>query len=456
MGELISYPNYTFVKTVNRKDIDKIKKALSFRPDGFQFTPKYKQGLWDGYIKLYNSRANAFPTGLLDLVTPIVPSYEINVVKPTITKYKFNAKKIPLYPYQEDVFRLFLDKKTNRGIFSLSVNWGKSYLISKLISYLNVRTLVVVHRTTLVFQLVETLSNFFNKKDIGVCAQGKIDIKPITVATIQTLEKLENIKDYYNYYNMIMIDEAHRASGKLYYKTMMNFDAYYRFGFTGTAEKKSKLENMQVKALTGDIIAKATISDTIDLDKSAKPLIYMVKYKDKYYPLHYQDAYVYHIVQNEKRNNIIKEIVNDLNLHTLIMVNFIEHGDTLSKLLNASFISGKDDAQKVYKILQKFNEGKLKTLIISTIGDEGLNIARADAVILAGAGKSEVRIIQRIGRSIRKYKGKKVVKIFDFLDEQDDTLNSHSLSRLKIYKSEKLETKIIDVTQPHLSIKDLL
>jgi superfamily II DNA or RNA helicase len=223
-------------------------------------------------------------------------------------------------------------------------------------------------------------------------------------------------------------------------------NSYYRYGFTGTANKNGEINDMKVQAHFGDILFEATMDFTVKIGKSAKPKVFIVKYNTEYKPLKYQDAYQYHIVNGKERNNKIVELTNNLlsqNKSVLIMVNFIEHGKLLEKELNIPFIYGDDDINKIQQVLHDFNSGKEKAIIISTIGDEGLNIARADAVILGGAGKSQIRTIQRIGRALRTYKGKKSVDVYDFFDSSDDTLLAHTFERIATYKKQNIEIEEI-------------
>lgn len=45
-----------------------LRDAFSFRPQGFQFVPAYKNKLWDGYIRMYNPNTRLIYRGLVDKV----------------------------------------------------------------------------------------------------------------------------------------------------------------------------------------------------------------------------------------------------------------------------------------------------------------------------------------------------------------------------------------------------
>lgn len=88
-------------------------------------------------------------------------------------------------------------------------------------------------------------------------------------------------------------------------------------------------------------------------------------------------------------------------------------------------------------VVDKFNEGNLNILIATSHLDEGVDVKGLDACVLAGGGKKDRRIIQRIGRVLRKTKNGKYAYIIDFTDSASKVLSRQSNSRLKVYK-EKL------------------
>ena len=90
-------------------------------------------------------------------------------------------------------------------------------------------------------------------------------------------------------------------------------------------------------------------------------------------------------------------------------------------------------------------EGKHRCVIASSIFDEGVDVRPLSALILAGAGKSQTRALQRIGRVIRAYEGKKDAIVIDFFDDSK-YLRKHSQARRKIYRTEpKFEISDIEM-----------
>lgn len=104
--------------------------------------------------------------------------------------------------------------------------------------------------------------------------------------------------------------------------------------------------------------------------------------------------------------------------------------------------SDKDTAPKVeftpkdsFDIIQDFSEGKLNILLATSHADEGVDISNVDVCILAGGGKKDRRIIQRVGRALRKSKTGKYAYIVDFTDKGSRVLSRQSSQRLSTYKN---------------------
>jgi superfamily II DNA or RNA helicase len=87
------------------------------------------------------------------------------------------------------------------------------------------------------------------------------------------------------------------------------------------------------------------------------------------------------------------------------------------------------------KALESLRDKSNPVLIATSLADEGLDLPSLDVLILAGAGKSETRALQRIGRVIRPHPGKKRATIVDFWD-QCLYLEQHSRQRFEIYQTE--------------------
>jgi superfamily II DNA or RNA helicase len=102
-------------------------------------------------------------------------------------------------------------------------------------------------------------------------------------------------------------------------------------------------------------------------------------------------------------------------------------------------LSGKDTAKVRRAAIARLQDGSLHALIATTIFDEGVDIPELKKVILASGGKSQVKLIQRVGRAVRLANGKTEAMIVDFQDAHNPTLKRHAAARRKVYKEQEFD-----------------
>ena len=123
------------------------------------------------------------------------------------------------------------------------------------------------------------------------------------------------------------------------------------------------------------------------------------------------------------------------------MVVRVNHGNVLMEKLKShlavAFLDGQKSSKERLSTIKMMKDGNLDVLIASKIFDQGVDIPELDALVLAGSGKSSGRALQRIGRVIRKFPGKKKAIVVEFFDNCK-FLRNHSEARIDIYKTEPL------------------
>lgn len=214
-------------------------------------------------------------------------------------------------------------------------------------------------------------------------------------------------------------------------------NARYRFGISATPWRDMS-DDILIDACFGKQIADINASMLISKGVLVPPKIYFVHVKSRLGGV-FADVYKKGIVENMYRNNVIKNLADQFvkeGRQTLILVRHISHGEILQEMIpNSVFLHGSVNGKNRQDAIKKMKDGKHMCVIASSIFDEGVDVRPLSALILAGAGKSPTRALQRIGRVIRCHEGKKDAIIVDFFDEMK-YMKKHSQSRRKIYKTE--------------------
>jgi len=424
-----------------------LDKLLSTKVPGYYFSTKYKAGIWDGRKHFYNPDKKMFPTGFLAMVLKLLKEYNVDtVVLDNRTKkldmVELSLKNIELRPYQKEAVNKLV--KIRFGIVHHPTGSGKTVIILALFNlFRNYRCLYITNRLDLLLQTRKRMIEVgFNPEDIGIVGGGEKEVKQFTLATCQSLWSLRKTSlfgEIATSTDVMCVDEVHILPAETYYKVAMKIDAGYRFGFSGTPLVDDDFRNKHVIAATGPVLSKVSASLLIEKDLLAEPKILFIKSESPKYEClldeTYSEIYDSAIVDNEWRNNAIEQIVRtavDNGLNVLVLVKRIPHGEILSERLNIPFVSGRDSSEKRSEYIEKLEKGKIKALISSTIFDEGIDIKNINVLVIAAAGKSYAKIIQRIGRGMRVREGKSSIYVVDFDDIHNKYTKKHSAKRIKI------------------------
>jgi len=251
-------------------------------------------------------------------------------------------------------------------------------------------------------------------------------------------------------FEFVILEEAHEVSGDSYYKILQHCsNAVYRLALTGTPFMKDDEEaNMRLMAVSGPIGIKVSEKTLIDRGILAKPYFRFLKQTNRPAKLFrttaWAPAYRIGIVDNAERNAMIVAEAARAARHrlpTIILVQQTRHGEILQEQLRqkgvrCSFIHGEDDQPERKRELTKLANGDIDVLIGTTILDVGVDVPAVYLVVLAGGGKAEVALRQRIGRGARAKKhGPNIFMVVDFQDEWNSITKEHAATRRAIVES---------------------
>jgi superfamily II DNA or RNA helicase/intein/homing endonuclease len=331
-------------------------------------------------------------------------------------------------------------------------------------------TILVIGKD-LLYQLQDFFSKIFDEP-IGIVGDGLCDIKDINIATIWSVgqalglsgkltlddedeserkidpNKFSKIKGMLLNSKTIILDECHLASCFTVQTIARNIKSEYVYGMSASPWRDDGAD-MLIEAFLGRKIVDVSARALIKQGYLVQPNIRFLAPKP--YPFKsgkYPSIYSKYVVNNEQRNGMVLKATTSMveqGFVPLVLFHTIKHGDILFEQLNrqmsVGLLSGKDSAKQRNKIKDDLESSKIKCLVASKIFDIGIDIPILSGLVIAGAGKSSVRALQRIGRVIRPFKGKSMSAIVDFSD-QAPYLFQHAEIRREIYESE------FDVTWP--------
>jgi superfamily II DNA or RNA helicase len=403
---------------------------------------------WDGKKHFFTKKGMVFATGMVWLVREVLDKYKIEYehvdlrVKPK-EQSSLLLHNVTLRPYQEQSVEEAI--KRERGIIRISTGGGKTTVIAALVGKLNLTTLILIHRQEIMQQIKETLERIL-QVPIGVVGAGVVDIQPITIAMVQSSHEL---KEFLPTVDVLIGDEGHHAPSETYWEVAQACPkAYYRYLFTGTDWREDNmdilLDGFAAKKFV-DINASTLIQD----GWLVPPTIYLYDFKHERKPrkgMPYPEIYADEVTNKIERNQLVVDIAMkavQANKSTLILINYIEHGENLLKILEkvypeAVFIHGNTDSVKRQKILQEFKAGTRKLIISSNILGEGWDAPKLDVLITARAEASTIAAYQAVGRVLRASEGKTKAIIIDIGDSGVKYLASHTSSRIDAYTKESL------------------
>ena len=467
-------------------DLDTRKKLVrQFKYDipNAKFMPAYRLGRWDGTVSFFNLGGSTY----LNLLPEILPTlindgweieiddqreYETNFDLGTVDQNTFShvmwpkdhpveGQPIVLRDYQIEIVNDFL--KNPQCLQEIATGAGKTLITATLSQRIESygRSIVIVPNKSLVVQTEEDYINM--QLDVGVFFGDRKELgKQHTICTWQSLNSLmKNTKAGKGDYTIgeflegvvcVMVDETHVAKADAL-KTLLTGPMAripLRWGLTGTVPKED-FEFQSLHVSLGKVISKVSAKELQDKGVLANCHVNVVQLIDHAEHTNYQSELKY-LLTNPDRLDIMANLINEANKtgNTLVLVDRVEAGKELVSRLgdDAVFVSGatkNSDRKEQYDEVTNANN----KIIVATYGVAavGINIPRIFNLMLIEPGKSFVRVIQSIGRGIRKAEDKEDVQIWD-ITSTCKFAKRHLTKRKKFYKEanypftiEKLEWK---------------
>jgi len=454
---------------------------FTFFVPGFQFTPAFKNRLWDGKIRLFDLRNNLMYRGLIPYIQKFCDERDYSLsVEPSLQLTKnFSVKEalefantlnLPFEPRDYQI-NSFVHAVRNRRLLLLSPTAsGKSFIIYLILRYLQhtgkKKGLLIVPTTSLVEQMYSDFKSYGYDSETHCHRQyagkEKTTDKLLTITTWQSIYNLP--QEYFEQFDFVLGDEAHQFKAKSLTTIMTGLrNASYRIGCTGTLDG-TQTHRLVLEGLFGAVYKATTTKELIDSQQLAdfKIKCLILKYPEATCKLAKDwdyNAEMDYIVGNTARNQFIKNLALSLEGNSLILFQFVEkHGRELYRIINDEkkkrkifFVFGGTDVD-VRESVRAITEKESDAIIIASYGtfSTGINIRNLHNVIFASPSKSRIRNLQSIGRGLRKGNNKTEAVLFDIADDfrQGKFTNytlKHFIERVKIYDEEKFEYKFYNI-----------
>ena len=425
-----------------------LMQKFEFEVPGARYMPSVKLGRWNGKVS-YCSLAGSTFINLLEDIIPILEelnySIELEDMREYQTQFNFTevqkdsykdvlwpkghvceGQSIELRDYQVEVINEFL--KNPQSIQEVATGAGKTIMTAALSKSVESygRSIVIVPNKSLVSQTEEDYINM--GLDVGVYfGYRKLYFKQHTICTWQSLNfLLKNTKrgeaqctidEFIEDVVCVIVDEVHMAKADALKALLTGVMSHVpiRWGLTGTVPK-AKYESIALQISLGPVINKLSAKELQDKGVLAKCHVNIVQLQDGQEFSNYQSE-LKHLLSDEKRLDKMASLIDSIQQsgNTLILVDRINAGHALvERLDDAVFVSG---GMKVVDRKEEYDDVAISDnkIIVATYGvaSTGINIPRIFNLVLIEPGKSFVRVIQSIGRGIRKAEDKDFVQIWD-------------------------------------------
>ena len=471
-----------------------LSEHFCFFVPGYKFMPAYKNRMWDGKIRLYDSRKKTLYNGLYKYLSEFceVRDYNLEVennptygtlgslsehnLEALLSDISLSVNGDDITPRNYQLEGLSHTLKNKKTLLLSPTASGKSLIIYLAMRYYlhnnDNKVLIIVPTTSLVEQMYSDFADYSSKDSWNaedVChriysGREKFGVeKRVIISTWQSIHKLQ--QSWFLDYGMVIGDEAHNFKAKSLTSILEKcVNAEYRVGTTGTLDG-TQTHQLVLEGLFGPVhkvITTKQLMDSNDLSQLEIDIL-LLKYRDEYCKeiasKKYQEELDF-IVRYQPRNNFISNLALDQKGNTLILFQYVEkHGKPLHTMLAEKmpkdrklfYVSGETDVDTREKI-RAITEQEDDAIIVASIGtfSTGINIRRLHNIIFASPSKSQIRVLQSIGRGLRKSNDGKDTKIYDIADDlhwkskKNYTLQ-HAAERIKIYSRERFAYKVWDI-----------
>ena len=456
-----------------------LSEFFTFEVPNAKFMPSVRNRLWDGKIRLFSPGTGKIYLGLLPYVRRFLSEqghkiqYDSSLIPPKKFDKKITTKfvrslekgKFRTRDYQIDSIHTILE--SGRGLILSPTGSGKSFIIYALIRYYlkildDKKILLIVPTTNLVEQMYNDFADYgwFPDEHCHKLYAGadKNTSREVVISTWQSIYKLD--KRYFSQFGAVFVDECHLAKAKSLTGIMTKLhDCQYRIGTTGTLDG-SEIHQLVLEGLFAkhkEVTTTAQLVKQKYLSNLNIRCLVLNHVKTNRRQRTYQEEMDY-LSKSPARNNFICKLAISQDGNTLILAQYIKQLEILTLALSdhtkdrkVFFVYGATEAverDKIRGIVEEENDA----IIVASYGvfSMGINIKRLHNIIFASPYKSQIKVLQSIGRGLRLTKDKTECNLFDIADDLSYNNKSnytlkHFQERIEIYSQQEFSYEILPI-----------
>jgi len=447
-----------------------LNEYYTFEVPGFQFMPGFQSGLWDGRIRQYSLWKRQLPGGLLPktLAWCKKNQYSVTIDKCLLPTFIPDEEFDELYDslnlpstftkedYQTKLIKRGLELK--RALLLGPTGMGKSLIIYALcniaIRDTGKKALIVVPTKNLVSQFPVEFRNYGYQKPMCKFSESKDANQKaeVYISTWHSVYKLP--KTFFDQFGILIFDEVQYATAKSITTLMgKTNNIEYKFGLTATLQD-AKCHALTLEGMFGPKISSTTTRKLMDAGKLTpiKIIAVLLKHPDEICKRMKEASYheeIEAIIESTKRNAFLIKFISKIENNTLVLFRRIKHGKLLHdhlKLISEGrpiyYIDGSVSGEEREYIRQQMEVEQNAILVASfDTMSTGVNIKNLHNAVFVHPSKAKIKVLQSIGRILRKLNGKNEARLFDIADnmmwkKHKNTTFDHFLFRLEAYQKE--------------------
>ncbi len=315
--------------------------------------------------------------------------------------------RLELRPYQKQWVENFLE--TNAGVLVGPPGSGKTVAALGILSEIEGETLILVPGRELAGQWRDELlaQTTLEPEQVGEYHGGEKNIRPVTIATYRTagMDRHRQLFDSREW-GLIIYDECHHVPSPIYRRSA-DLQTRARLALSASPVREDEMES-EIYTLIGPPIG--TDWDALfAAGHVAEPEV-EIRYvpwvdddsRNEYVSSHGHERRQLAATNPAKIEEIRQLLGSEPGKQALVFVEYLEQGREIADRLDVPFISGEMPHAQREKFFEQFRQGTLSTLVVSRVGDEGIDLPSAElAIVASGLGGSRRQGAQRAGRTMR-------------------------------------------------------